>query len=314
MTKFAPKFSCAISICLYNISMRIFRNLFLIAIVTLSIGFVVHSAEAQSGDVERFPGGFVIKGDFLRFPISNEIEVNGKRIQYFDRARFELAMNDKNARVQLANLGWILFDETHAIPANMPTTSPTCRYFPKRGHNVCYNFLQFYDANNGAVFFGEPISEVLMRDGRMVQYFENSRLEYRPNSGDQIIGLTNLGRLAMQKYYDPMPKFRSDIINTPDVQVKAYVSQALIPAKTDNTVFVVQSQAFKPYAGAKVHITTIFPNDKREFADIVTDADGIATLTVTGREMNPKEIVQIQVAVEAAQTKVSTNTYFRIWY
>jgi hypothetical protein len=292
------------------------------------IAFAVNSAEAQSGDVERFPGGIVVRGEFLKFyhsvpdpwllfgyPISNETEINGRRIQYFDRARFELSLNDKSAKVQLANLGWMLNDEIHNIPADSPNTSPTCRYFPKMGHNVCYDFLKFYDANNGQVYFGEPISDMVMRDGRMVQYFDNVRLEYRPNSGDQIIGLTNLGRVAMQKYTGIMPKFRSDIINMPDLQVKAYVSQALIPPKTDNTMYVVvQSLAYKPYAGAKVHISIVFPNDKREFVDIVTDANGIASLTITGRDLKPKEIVQLLVTVEAAQTKINTNTYFRIWY
>jgi hypothetical protein len=306
--------------------MRILRNLFIFAFVSLVIVFAVSSAEAQSGDVERFPGGFVIRGEFLKFyrsapdpwllfgnPISNETEVGGSLIQYFDRARFELKINDKNAKVHLANLGWILFDGVGTTPAQMPP-SPTCRYFPNLGHQVCYNFLQFYEANNGPVYFGDPISDVLMQDGRMVQYFENSRLEYRPNAGDQIIGLTNIGRIAMKKYFG-MPKFISDLINAPDVDVKAYVSQALIPPKTDNKVFVVvQSLAYKPISGAKVHVTLVYPNDQREFVDTQTDADGIAALTIAGRELNPKEIVQVLVTVEAAQTKVNTHTYFRIWY
>ena len=169
--------------------MRTLRNLTLLIFLVLSMLLSVHSAEAQSGAEERFPNGFVVRGEFLKFyraapdpwllfgnPISDEIESNGKRLQYFERARFELVNTSKGLKLQLTNLGQLLYDEKQAVPANIPTNSPTCRFFPKYGRSVCYKLLQFYDANNGPVYFGEPISNAELRDGRIVQYFENARL------------------------------------------------------------------------------------------------------------------------------------------
>ena len=291
----------------------------------------VRTAEAQSGDGERFPNGYIVKGDFLRLyhsvadpyllfgnPISNELSgTNGLPMQYFDRARFETSTSEKGTKVIISPLGYMLYEQDKAVASDVPTSSPTCRFFPKYGgHSVCYKFLQFYDANNGPEYFGDPISDPELRDGRIVQYFYQARMEYRPNQpSEMMIGLTNLGRLAMQKYTGVAPKIVSSLINEPDVQAKAFVSQALVPPKTSNQLFVVvQNRAFKAISGAKVHVTLIFPKDKREFAEIITNEDGIATMSIAGKELDPKEIIQIQATVEAGQTKVLANTYFRIWY
>lgn len=72
---------------------------------------------------------------------------------------------------------------------------------------MCYKLLQFYDANNGPFYFGEPISEAELRDGRIVQYFENARFEWRPNQpSDLQIGLTDLGRVATENIRALPPK------------------------------------------------------------------------------------------------------------
>ena len=164
--------------------MRNLRNFFMIAIFVLGVVLTNGTVLAQNGDEEQFPNGFVVRGEFLRFynsapdpwllfgyPISSEMDMNGKRVQYFDRARFELTTNDKGSKIALANLGWSLYDEANVVSSHVPP-SPTCRFFPKNGHNVCYNFLKFYDANNGPLYFGEPVSDVIQLGGQMVQYFD----------------------------------------------------------------------------------------------------------------------------------------------
>lgn len=314
--------------------MRNLRNFFLIALVMLMVALAATTAEAQNGDEERFPNGFVIKGEFLRFyrsapdpwllfgyPISNELNMAGHPVQYFDRARFELETTDKGPVVKLANLGYILYDETKTIPSDVPSTSLTCRYFPKFGHSVCYKFLQFYDAYNGPLYFGEPRSEAIISNGQTVQYFDNARLVWRTNLGpDLAIGLTDVGWLAMQKYYGvttkPGPSIHSrQLVAALEFQARAFVSQALVAPDSGNTVFVlVRTLDLKPVKGAVVNLSVTLAAGKTTFPSQLTDADGVVQISIPALAVGAKQIVPIQVSVEYKGKSITTSTWYRVWY
>jgi LPXTG-site transpeptidase (sortase) family protein len=66
--------------------------------------------------------------------------------------------------------------------------------FPETGHTLAYNFRQFYEALNGRLVFGSPLTEVFLEDGRPVQYFEQARLEWHADRDEVRIG--DLGRWA----------------------------------------------------------------------------------------------------------------------
>ncbi len=314
--------------------MRMLRNVSLMVVLALCVVLSVHSAVAQAGDEERFANGFVVKGEFLKFyraapdswllfgnPISNEIESGANRIQYFDRVRMEWNPNEKGAKVVLANLGWMLYDEKQAVSANIPTNSPTCRYFPVKGFSVCYKLLQFYDAYDGPTYFGQPISDAELRDGRIVQYFEFARFEYRQNQPSELqVGLTDLGRVAMQKYQGITPRSGPEQIgrkplDITDFQVKAFVKQALVPANLGNTLYVVvQNQVLKPVAGAKVHVLVTFQGGMLEFTLPDTDANGISSLVLPGIDLAPKQLVQLKVTVGFQGKSGTADSWYRIWY
>jgi hypothetical protein len=216
--------------------------------------------------------GHIVQGEFLKFyrsagdallvfgyPITDEfIDPQTKlKTQYFQRARFELVSTSTGQIVQLANLGLLL--HTGAAPtASIPTNGSACRFFQPTGKNVCFAFLQFYDGNNGHVFFGDPISDVEIRDGRYVQYFERARLEWQPdNPSDQHVALTDLGTIEF--YARGINPFilRDGIIQIPDPQttvlnVHAFVDRALLPAYGEQTIYIiVQDQKLAPVEGAK---------------------------------------------------------------
>ncbi len=116
------------------------------------------SASAQSADVQYFPEtGHHVKGDFLRFyksvsdprlvfgyPITEQItSKDGKTVQYFQRARFELRPDlPENQQVQLTSVGQALYQ-----PANQLKLGNTagCDLFAT-GYSVCLAFLDFYKA------------------------------------------------------------------------------------------------------------------------------------------------------------------------
>jgi hypothetical protein len=304
----------------------------------LLMGLAVSSVGAQNGDEQRFPNGYVVKGEFLRFyrsapdpelvfgnPINNEeMDGFGKRVQYFDRARFELVTTDKGPKVQLANLGSLLY-EIKEVTEEVPAKSSTCRQFTaarnQKEHNVCYKFLQFYDANAGSTYFGLPITEAFYREGYVVQYFENARFEWRPNlPSDLQVGLADLGRQAMQKYTLNPVKYSSNLIDRKsgeavNFQAKVFVSQALVAPSVGNTIFVVvQDPALAAVQGATVNLSLTYSNMKRNFPAVVTTKDGIARIEIPGLDLKPKQMVQVQANVEYNGKTISASSWFRIWY
>jgi hypothetical protein len=57
-------------------------------------------------------------------------------------------------------------------------------------------FLTFWREHGGVLIFGYPISEEIVEDGRIVQYFQQARFEYHPErlGQDGLIQLSLLGR------------------------------------------------------------------------------------------------------------------------
>jgi hypothetical protein len=75
-------------------------------------------------------------------------------------------------------LGFLL-----VAPSSAQPSIPYCdqvEYFPETSHNVCDQFLEFFDARGGAGIFGYPITEQFVENGRLVQYFQRVRMEYHP--------------------------------------------------------------------------------------------------------------------------------------
>lgn len=60
---------------------------------------------------------------------------------------------------------------------------PTRIYFPETGHHIAEELLTAW-RSTGLMIFGYPISEPMIEDGRVVQYFERARLEHWPEHKD----------------------------------------------------------------------------------------------------------------------------------
>ncbi|WP_051913810.1 trypsin-like serine peptidase [Thermorudis peleae] len=153
---------------------------------------------------QRF-GGLAIFG----YPITEEYTdpTTGYVTQWFERARFEWHPGQFPQRYDVL-LG-LLGDEITAgrqgqapfLPAQ-PNNAPGCVYFAQTGHNVCGDFLAFWQQNGGLATFGYPISEPFAEPnpdtGQVytVQYFERQRFEAHPEANVPYHVL--LGRLGAQ--------------------------------------------------------------------------------------------------------------------
>jgi len=87
--------------------------------------------------------------------------------------------------------------------------TPPSRYFPETGHSVQGDFMRFFDAHGGLEIFGYPLTEAFIENGRLVQYFQQARMEAHPASPDPY--RVRLGPLAWELGYGEPPIPISDI-------------------------------------------------------------------------------------------------------
>lgn len=323
--------------CLYNSVMRIAKRVgtfIVLALILVSVGQPVIAA--QDTGPEWFPQTqHSIRGEFLKFyhsvsdpltlfgfPITDEYyDQTGVLTQYFQRARFDLQNTDHGPVVSLANLGWLLYDDT-GQPYNIQQTGPTCRLFPATSKTVCYAFLQFYDTYQGEKFFGDPISGLEIRDGMIVQYFSKVRMEWHANLPEgRKVRLTQLGRTAFGMINGNYQTLNGSpiLVRSPvsSITARAFVRDALIGANSTQTVYlIVQDQDNQPVAGVTVTVQVIRPDGSVFPMNILesTGPDGVMQIPLTVGDFSPRQVIQVVITASFEDKTAVANTWFRIWY
>lgn len=193
------------------------RRIFAVLIVLAGLGLPActpgRPTPAPLPEARWFPEtGHTVRGEFLRFylhfggtsslgyPLTEEIEVDGWRVQYFEKGRLEYHPENEPAyRVTVGWLGDLLQRRRPPLP---PTEIPrgdekNRRYFPQTGHTVSGDFLTYFDRHGGSVRFGRPISEPFLLDGRLVQDFQSARFIWRPGRTPPV-ELEDTGRVHFE--------------------------------------------------------------------------------------------------------------------
>ena len=285
---------------------------------------------AQSTDVQFFAEtGHSIKGAFLQFyksakdpqlvygyPITEQmISKDGKTVQYFQRARFELT---NTQTIQLSPLGKLTYQPKSPMTINNPNA---CQVYPT-GFPVCLTFLDFYKANGGPNQFGNPISPFESSDGLIVQYFEGTRFEWRADRpADQRVVISDLGRIYFdQLKEDPAqlkPIEQADATINPvlSLKVRAFVLKAVTLKSGQQTVYIiVQNQISKAVANATGKALIKFPDGTNQEIAFTTNASGIAQISFNFSDQKSGELVPIEITVTYQSIIGTTKTSFRIWF
>jgi peptidoglycan/xylan/chitin deacetylase (PgdA/CDA1 family) len=148
--------------------------------------------------------------DIFGYPLTDAFERDGRLLQYFERARFELYPGSWPERydVVLGRLGSeltgnrIVAGELPFVPI-VAGSDANCDFHPETGHRLCFGFREYWRSRGGLAIFGYPISEEFNErnpdTGRVytVQYFERARFEWHPGEGGTA-SLVLLGRLGAQ--------------------------------------------------------------------------------------------------------------------
>lgn len=289
---------------------------------------------AQSGD-RFFPEtGHYLDGQFVPFfdsyggsaifgyPITDSFtdQESQHLVQYTENARFELTQDPigTGQSVQLAPLG----EQMEGIyPAADPGDASGCRYFAETGHSTCYAFLDFFEANGGRDLFGLPISEFIIQNDRIVQYFQNFRLDWYPEEPEnRQIQVGSLGREHFRvEGYDPAllqpgtsgneAGYRvTELLLTASVQ-----SPSLSPEGVQEVYLVLRDQNTLPVSQAAVLLIVHEPEHDRYFLMPTTNSEGISRTSFQLKQASHGSTVNLEIWVMANGMEAVARDSFSIW-
>lgn len=249
---------------------------------------------------------------------------SGVQTQYFQMLRLEYDdARPADQRVRVSPLGRWAFDGfPNPEPAATPADGPS-RLFPETGYAVRDAFLAFYDAVDGEQLFGPPISPQLDEAGLRVQYFENARLEWRPELPmAQRVQITPLG----QAHFDAVMVFRyaqfANAQPAPAASIRQVTVETAVRAPVlfagDEQVLYVSVQTpdgrFAPDLAADVTIITSSGSRVQPLGP--TDARGQIRAPLELADVPPGETVQLHITVYTADGAPagSSRLGFRTWW
>lgn len=279
--------------------------------------------------------GFWVSGDFLTFfdvhgglkifgyPITSPYNDHGILVQYFQNARMEWhELNEDAYKLQLGLLGE---DLNLRRPPVKPSLSPSQLYFPETGHSVNYMFRRYFVANGGVEIFGYPISEMLVENQRIVQYFQRLKLIWDPVNLEMTVG--NLGELYVNAHPDMMPpdvtvpaSYRVGSTSVPaELDVVVGIGHAVVSAKKGQSVtaVVVDVRRDAPVPNAPVRLTlrddrgNVYPDLAR---DLVTDERGRVAVDLPLKAVRPGSWVILSVNASLGQNVVEEREVFLVWW
>jgi len=266
-----------------------------------------------------FPESMLVIGD----PITEQFSdpSSGRVIQYFQRARFEYyPENPPGARVILSPLGVLVAPKSPAVNLGSGFPQIGCLFYPETGYSVCYDFLDFFNANGGEAIFGKPISPITSYNGRIVQYFERARFEWFPEySVGEKVRLAELGRIYFDLAAEDPNRLQSvRAENAPgDVRsltTRAFTWKATTSRDDEQVVYVVvQDQTLRPVTGATTVVTITWSQGAPQSFAQTTNVNGFTRvpLEVRGQQQGSLVILDVEVLYNGLSSR--TRTSFRIW-
>ena len=321
----------------YNDCMKArLRTIVVIITLFLASSLGIDSSYAQNtAGAEYFPQyGHYVRGEFLAKyrSISNARElfglpisvafispIDGKLVQYFEKARFE---GGQNSSVQISNLGEEIRKTVQPDPEL--DTSAGCQIFQETGFQVCHAFLEFFNANGGVSQFGFPISNIERRvDGQLVQYFQKALLEHRAAlPAVKRIAVADLGRIAFYMKGEDATMLAAEqdggtIDNVVSLKVRAYPKNAVMPRSGNQTIYIiVQDQRMLPVFGATVELKYTMPAGEiqRVLIPSTTNQNGVIQYTFAYSTQS-LGLAKVEVLVRLGEKLLGrTITSFRVWW
>lgn len=300
---------------------------------------LAQDGDSASQDLRYFSEtGHSVSGEFLKtyisatnpeliygYPITEAFERDFGFIQYFERARFELRPeNPPELRVVITQLGLLLHETSYALPE--PGSIPGCRYFPESHFRVCYDFLEFFEANGGAAQFGYPISNYEIRNGLMVQNFQRTRLEWHPElpSGEQILPadlgkeyftLMNENPVRLLSVQPPGIAGDTHGALVTELQLRGFFENSVTHSSGEQTAFIIlQDQKVDGVPDAKITLEIQGSDGNTlETVELTTNKYGFIEHTFSFNDQPPGR-AKVKITAEYENLRETSNSSFWIWH
>ena len=295
---------------------------------------------AQSDDSRYFPEtGHTVREPLLSYfnatgglarygyPITDEYvdPQTGLLVQYFQNARLEWHPGNPDPyKIQLGLLGDDLGKRTPGIPViKIPSAAdPNCYYFPETGHTACFKFLEYWRNNGGLDLFGYPITEYMIENGRIVQYFQRAKMEWYPDKPEgQRMQLSPLGTI----YYDFAQLDRNRLKANPksagfgqvtSIRARASVLDAVVARGGPQTAYIfVTDQLGNPLSNVAVTLIVHFAGGDQSFTLPPTNDQGATFQTFNVGKAVPGTIVSMEFIVAyPGLRQMRTRTSYMVWF
>jgi hypothetical protein len=300
---------------------------------------LAQDGDSASQDLRYFSEtGHSVSGEFLKtyisatnpeliygYPITEAFERDFGFIQYFERARFELRPeNPPELRVVITQLGLLLHETSYALPE--PGSIPGCRYFPESHFRICYDFLEFFEANGGAAQFGYPISNYEIRNGLMVQNFQRARLEWHPElpSGEQILPadlgkeyftLMNENPVRLLSVQPPGIAGDTHGALVTELQLRGFFENSVTHSNGEQTAFIIlQDQKVDGVPDAKITLEIQGSDGNTlETVELTTNKYGFIEHTFSFNDQPPGR-AKVKITAEYENLRETSNSSFWIWH
>ncbi len=309
----------------------------IIAIILAGFGF--QDIGAQTSDSQYFPEtGHTVRGAFLELyqsvddpemlygnPITDAFEDprTFRTVQYFEHARFELHPEEPfRQQVQRTPIGENLYKAGLGQPLPVPKNSPSCQTFQENNLQVCYAFLEFFNAHGKVPQFGYPISNYELHGDLIVQYFQLARLEWHRNEPHgQRVKVSNLGQVYFHKMReDPRLTIPNRDLTANQVvssiNARAYPRFAVLGSEAEQSIFViVRDQKSLPVADVDVSLEILLPSGEKVQTRkwLKTNSDGIAVFHFSISSL-PKGRAEVRAVAKFGSYEDRTTTSFQVWW
>jgi hypothetical protein len=305
------------------------------------MGLGTKSVYAQNGGEQYFPEtGHYVTDEFYEFYASienaklifgypiTEAFVNsfGIRVQYFQRARFELHPEKPlGHQVVVSELGNYLY--VPGAPLRYTLGDACQKFSADKGFDypVCFAFLDFYLENDGESYFGLPISDIEWHGDYLMQYFERTRLEWHPEyPPGKKVTVGHLGEIYFQMLdLDLSLRAPVDFIDsgiqpdaeTIDITGHAFVQSAVVTPGEEQIIFVtVRDQKLEPVQGIQVMVEIYFPNgESHNIGFPSVNHLGFTQQTFRITSTAEPGLVKVLVRIGSNGSQETVQTSFRVW-
>ncbi|MCA9934827.1 MAG: hypothetical protein H6662_16705 [Ardenticatenaceae bacterium] len=245
-------------------------------------------------------------------------EADSPVVQYFQTMRLEFDQQ----QVTPFPLGEWAFPGIDHVELAAVTGNGRSRTLPGSDYPIQDEFLTFYETHNGEQLFGLPLSPQVDEGGLRVQYFQNARLEWRPELPvAQRVQVSILG----QAHFDAEMVFvyRREFARpvssagVSNVDLTAAVKYPVLYAG-DEQVLYVTAQTADGRSISDIHlIATLTYSDQSIPIDLgVSDESGQVHVVLDLSSIPAGEDVQIRLAASRSDGQVvgSKTLGFRTWW